>query len=106
DAGADGSTPGGRPAPTQESAEDSPPGSNGDTMRHSHEEVSHPFLSRRAALQAGSIGLLGLGLKNLSALAAAEEAGQMRPKKSVIFIFLTGGLSHQDSFDLKPDAPD
>jgi hypothetical protein len=28
------------------------------------------------------------------------------PDKSVIFIFLTGGLSHQDSFDLKPEAPD
>ena len=26
--------------------------------------------------------------------------------KSVILVFLTGGLSHIDSFDMKPDAPD
>ena len=26
--------------------------------------------------------------------------------RSVIFVFLTGGLAHLDSFDLKPDAPD
>ena len=30
----------------------------------------------------------------------------MAAAMSVIFIFLTGGLSQQDSFDLKPDAPD
>src|SRR5438876_4348147 len=69
-------------------------------------QVAHPFLTRRAALQAGSIGLLRLGLTELSALRAVSAAEQARAKKSVIFIFLTGGLSHQDSFDLKPDAPD
>src|SRR5437588_5099135 len=68
-------------------------------------QVSHPLLTRRAALQAGSIGLLGLGLGELSALRGMATADRSRPKKSVIFIFLTGGLSHQDSFDLKPDAP-
>ena len=26
--------------------------------------------------------------------------------KSVILVFLTGGLSHIDSFDMKPDSPD
>ena len=72
---------------------------------------SHPVLTRRAMLQAGSIGLLGLGLSELSALrslAAQNPANHSpaAPAKSVIFIFLTGGLSHQDSFDLKPDAPD
>lgn len=66
--------------------------------------VSHPPLSRRTALQAGTIGLLGLGLSELSALRSL--ASQTPPTKSVIFIFLTGGLAHQDSFDLKPDAPD
>jgi len=68
--------------------------------------VAHPFLTRRAALQAGSIGLLRLGLTELSALRAVSAPEQARAKKSVIFVFLTGGLSHQDSFDLKPDAPD
>lgn len=68
------------------------------------EAVPHPTFTRRTALQAGSIGLLGLGLSEVAALRAL--AGQTSsPPKSVIFIFLTGGLSHQDSFDLKPDAP-
>src|SRR5438093_284176 len=69
------------------------------------ESVSHPFLSRRSALQAGSIGLLGLGLSEAAALRGPAAESAPRPTKSVIFIFLTGGLSHQDSFDLKPDAP-
>jgi hypothetical protein len=61
--------------------------------------------TRRQALQAGALGLLGLGMAELSA--CRSLAGSKSPKaKSVIFIFLTGGLSHLDSFDLKPEAPD
>jgi hypothetical protein len=66
---------------------------------------SHPPLNRRSALQAGATGLLGLGLAELSALRSLAGAPSPRAR-SVIFVFLTGGLSHQDSFDLKPDAPD
>ena len=63
-----------------------------------------PLLSRRGALQAGAIGLaLGTGqpvaLRAWACLADAPKA------KSVIFVFLTGGLSQLDSFDMKPDAP-
>src|SRR5881394_990963 len=58
---------------------------------------------RREVLRAGAIGLAGLGLAELSAL---QAHAQMPRARSVIFVFLTGGLSHQDSFDLKPDAPD
>lgn len=58
--------------------------------------------TRRAALQAGTIGLMGLGLEHLSALRAL---GAPAPRaRSVIFVFLTGGLSQLDSFDLKPEA--
>jgi hypothetical protein len=71
-----------------------------------HQSVGHPVLTRRTALQAGSIGLMGLGLSELAALRSLAAEGTVQPKKSVIFVFLTGGLSHQDSFDLKPDAPD
>ncbi|MAV34898.1 MAG: hypothetical protein CMJ59_05520, partial [Planctomycetaceae bacterium] len=62
-----------------------------------------PGISRRTILQAGSIGLLGLDLAGLSAVGAcAAESPQRAPAKSVLFIFLSGGLSQLDSFDMKP----
>ncbi len=60
----------------------------------------HPKLSRRSAIQAGSVGLLGLGMEHLAPLRAETKPAA----KSVIYIFLSGGLAQQDSFDLKPDA--
>ena len=68
--------------------------------------LPHPVLTRRTAIQAGAIGLLGLGTAELSALRATAGAAGRPRSKSVIFIFLTGGISQHDSFDLKPDAPD
>jgi hypothetical protein len=66
----------------------------------------HPPISRRTALQAGAIGLLGLGAGELSALHALAGAGEQRaPARACIYIFLSGGLAQHDSFDLKPDAP-
>ncbi len=65
---------------------------------------SLPAVSRRTALQAGAVGLLGMGSAELSALQAMSQAES--PAKSVLFIFLNGGISHQDSWDLKPNAPD
>ena len=61
-------------------------------------------LNRRQLLQAGGSGLLGL---NLPKLLAAEETGLIRPPraKSVIFLFLFGGPSQLESFDMKPTAP-
>lgn len=69
---------------------------------------NHPQFGRRAAIQAGGIGLLGLGMNHVSALRAADVATHRGPQtaKSVIYIFLSGGLSQHDSFDMKPDAPD
>ena len=66
--------------------------------------LAHPRVTRRIALQAGAVGLLGLGLDALGALREAKGAGTQ--KQSVIFIFLSGGLAQHDSFDLKPDAPE
>jgi len=57
-------------------------------------------LHRRTVLQAGAIGLAGPSLTQL----VRAEAGASTAK-NVLFVFLTGGLSHQDSFDLKPKAP-
>ena len=59
-------------------------------------------------LQAGAIGLLGLGMNHLAplrAVAAATEKRGSRRANSVIYIFLSGGLAQHESFDLKPDAP-
>ncbi len=63
-------------------------------------------LSRRELLQAGGAGLLGLSLPKLLAAeaAGAPSAGRGRAK-SVIFLFLFGGPSQLETFDLKPDAP-
>ncbi len=63
----------------------------------------HPVFTRRVALQAGAVGLLGLGIDDLAALRAAQPSAH--PARSVIYIFLSGGLSQIDSFDLKPEAP-
>ena len=64
--------------------------------------LAHPIFNRRTAIQAGTIGLLGLGQEHLAPL----RADTRHSAKSVIYIFLSGGLAQQDSFDLKPDAPE
>lgn len=70
----------------------------------------HPSVSRRFALQAGAVGLLGLGIDHLAALRSASAANgrshNTPAARSVIFIFLSGGLAQHDSFDPKPDAPE
>src|SRR5688572_14038687 len=72
--------------------------------------MRHPNFSRRTMLQAGSIGLLGLGMNHLAGLRQASAAeGTQRPAgkaKSCIYIFLSGGLAQHDSFDMKPEAAD
>lgn len=61
-------------------------------------------ISRRNFLKIGAIGMGGLTLPNI--LKAQYESGITGSKhKSVIMIFLPGGPSHQDIFDLKQDAP-
>lgn len=68
----------------------------------------HPVgISRRTALQAGAIGLLGLGGNHLQALRAADSQSNTTPRaRTCIYIFLSGGLSQHESFDLKPQAPE
>ena len=62
-------------------------------------------LSRREMLQVGGAGLFGL---SLPALLAAEQAGFRTGEqraKSVMFLFLFGGPSQLETFDMKPGAP-
>src|SRR3954468_3262124 len=60
-------------------------------------------VSRRNFLKIGALGLGGLALPQLLRAEAAGGAGASR--KSVIMIYLPGGPPHQDTFDLKPEAP-
>src|SRR6185436_18185930 len=57
---------------------------------------------RRRFLEVGGLSLCGL---SLAGLLRAEDASERRPHKSVIMVFLPGGPSHVDMYDLKPDAP-
>jgi hypothetical protein len=61
-------------------------------------------ISRRSFLQIGSLAVGGLTLPQL--LRAEEQSGKGRSNKSVIMVYLSGGISHQDTFDLKMSAPD
>ena len=67
--------------------------------------ATHPRLHRRQMLQAGGISLLGLGLSHVEGLRAAAPT-PVGKRKSVIFVFLSGGLGQHDSFDMKPGAPE
>ena len=60
-------------------------------------------ISRRDFLTVGTLALGGLTLPQL--LAAEAHAGVKKNHKAVIMVFLPGGPSHQDMFDMKPDAP-
>jgi hypothetical protein len=60
--------------------------------------------SRRDVLRAGTLGPLGVGLVDLLAGNPAR-ASTARPAKSVILLFMWGGPSHLDTWDLKPNAP-
>ena len=63
-------------------------------------------ISRRQALRIGSVGLIGgLTLPRLLELEAVAANGREAKAKSVIFLFLEGGPSTIDMFDLKPEGP-
>ncbi|MDR3637895.1 MAG: DUF1501 domain-containing protein, partial [Isosphaeraceae bacterium] len=63
-------------------------------------------VSRRRMLQIGGINLLGLSLPRvLHAEAKARSAGLTPTADACILVFLDGGPSHLDMWDMKPDAP-
>ncbi len=64
-------------------------------------------LSRRNLLKASLAGIAGLSLPGLlRGRAQAAEAGKsMSGSKSVILLWMTGGPSHIDTWDPKPDRP-
>ena len=64
--------------------------------------------SRRSFLQLGMAGMASVGLPDiLKAKAASTEKSKQGTKpNSVILIWLDGGPSHLDMYDMKPDAPE
>src|ERR1700716_135150 len=66
--------------------------------------------SRRGFLYVGMVGGLGLSLDSFlrveaQAALAKPKGAKEAPAKSIIHIFLPGGMAHQESFDPKPYAP-
>lgn len=60
---------------------------------------------RRDFLRLGGLAMGGLGLTDLLRLRAQANARPRSEHKAVIFVYLFGGPSHVDSYDMKPDAP-
>jgi hypothetical protein len=62
---------------------------------------------RDAMLRLGQVGLGGLTLPGLlAAQAQAAKATRASKAKACILVYLWGGPPQQDTFDMKPDAPD
>lgn len=67
------------------------------------------LMSRRDCLRVGGLGIAG-ALLPAGIRRAAAEPGQARPPeataRSVILLSMMGGVTHLESFDPKPDAPE
>jgi hypothetical protein len=61
-------------------------------------------VSRRDFLKVGALGAAGFTLADYLRLARAGEV-KVAKGKSAVFVFLGGGPTHMDTFDMKPDAP-
>lgn len=66
-------------------------------------------MARRSFLQVGMMAGLGITMGDLLRMQARADiknyVSKEGPAKSVIHIFLPGGIAHQESFDPKPYAP-
>jgi uncharacterized protein (DUF1501 family) len=60
-------------------------------------------LSRRSFLTIGGMAMGGIAMPQV--LRAEAEAGRSPSHKAIINVYLPGGPSHLDMWDLKPDAP-
>jgi hypothetical protein len=66
--------------------------------------VPKTLFGRRDFVKIGSIGILGLNLRDYFFLRSAS-ANSYVPDRSVILVWLSGGPPHHDTFDMKPEAP-
>lgn len=65
----------------------------------------HQSISRRGMLRAGVLGLGGLGVGGLLGQHAAADSATSTTDTAVIFLFLHGGPSQLETYDMKPLAP-
>jgi hypothetical protein len=70
--------------------------------------MMHPnaLVRRRDVLRAGALGLFNLGLAGFLQARAVQPRPARKKAKSCIVLFMWGGPAQQDTWDLKPDAPD
>ena len=69
--------------------------------------MSDQAISRRDLFRASAAGLSFASFSGwLDVLAARAEAGGKAPRKSCILLWMEGGPSHKDTFDLKPGTKD
>lgn len=67
--------------------------------------MTHSLLSRRDLLCAGGVAVGATALPALGAGAPAAPKSDAKAK-SVVYLWLAGGVTHHESFDPKPDAPE
>ena len=62
-------------------------------------------MTRRGFLTAGALAVGGLTLADLLRLKARGAVNASASNKAIIMVYLNGGPSHIDLYDMKPDAP-
>ena len=68
--------------------------------------MMHYPLDRRTFLIAGGLSFFGLDLASGVGYATEQTTtGERQPARSAIMIWLSGGASHIDTWDMKPEAP-
>src|SRR4051795_11371963 len=73
-------------------------------MHLGHDEL-RGVRSRRTFLAAGGVGFAGLSLPAMAGAASPAPPARRKTAKAAILIWLSGGASHIDTWDMKPDAP-
>ena len=73
-------------------------------MHPEHRHAGGP-IDRRTFLVAGGLGFCGLQLPGDARAGEAPAPRRRPPARSTILVWLSGGASHIDTWDMKPEAP-
>ncbi|NQW48374.1 MAG: DUF1501 domain-containing protein [Planctomycetes bacterium] len=61
-------------------------------------------ISRRRLLEHAAYAALGVGVMSVSARGAAAAAAAGKGQRRLIYLYMAGGMTHLDTFDVKPGA--